>query len=348
MCWRKDGCDMDLKLLEKLCMVVGISGDEGDVKDIILEEVRPYADAIKQTPLGDLLVFVKGEKAADKTLMIGAHMDEVGMIVTEITSDGYLKFSAVGGIDSNVLLGKTVYVNKTVRGVIGGKPVHLMKGDEKEKAVPMRELTVDIGAASREEAEKVCAVGDYISFPPVFSCAGGIIQGKALDDRIGCAVLVALIKGGMPYDTWFAFTTREEVGCIGATAAAYEIGPDLAIAVEGTVAGDVLGTSGAKATTRMGKGPAVSFVDRGTVYDREFFKAAFQCAEALDIPCQPRTSNAGSNDAAAMHTARGGARVAAVSTPCRYIHSPVSMAKLSDAEGCVKLVKALSKVMMEA
>ena len=339
---------MDLKLLEKLCLAVGISGDEGAVRNIILEEVRPYAKEIKLSPLGDLLVLVNGEKETDKKLMISAHMDEVGMIITDITSDGYLKFSAVGGIDSNVLLGKTVYVNGKTRGVIGGKPVHLMKGDEKEKAVPIRELTVDIGASTKEEAEKVCAVGDYINFEPFFCEANGIIQGKALDDRIGCAVLIDLIKGGMPYDTWFAFTTREEVGCVGATAAAYEIDPDLAIAVEGTVAGDVLGTSGAKVTTRMGKGPAVSFVDRGTVYDREFFKAAFQCAEKLGIPCQPRTSNAGRNDASVMHTSRGGARVAAVSTPCRYIHSPVSMAKVSDMEGCTRLVKALSKAMMEA
>ena len=339
---------MDLKILETLCLAVGISGDEGAVRDIILDEIRPYAEIIKLTPLGDLLVFVKGEKEANKRLMISAHMDEVGMIITEITSDGYLKFSAVGGIDSNVLLGKTVFVNGRTRGVIGGKPVHLMKGDEREKAVPMRELTVDIGAATKEEAEKICTIGDYINFEPVFSHKNGIIQAKSLDDRIGCAVLIELIKSGMPYDTWFAFTTREEVGCIGATTAAYEIDPDLAIAVEGTVAGDVLGTSGAKVTTKMGKGPAVSFVDRGTVYDREFFKAAFQCAEALNIPCQPRTSDAGRNDASAIHSNRSGARVAAISTPCRYIHSPVSMAKVSDAENCVKLVKSLSKVMIEA
>lgn len=339
---------MDLKVLEKLCLAVGISGDEGAVRDLILDEVRPYAESIKITPLGDLLVFVRGEKKTDKKMMISAHMDEVGMIITEITADGYLKFSAVGGIDSNVLLGKTVYVNGKTRGVIGGKPVHLMKGDEREKAVPIRELTVDIGAASREEAEKVCAVGDYINFTPVFSHNNGIVQGKALDDRMGCAVLIELIKGGMPYDTWFAFTTREEVGCIGATTAAYEIDPDLAIAVEGTVAGDVLGTSGAKVTTKMGKGPAVSFVDRGTVYDREFFKAAFACAKALNIPCQPRTNDAGRNDASAIHCNRGGTRVAAVSTPCRYIHSPVSMAKVSDAENCVTLVSALSKAMIEA
>ena len=339
---------MDLKILEKLCMAVGISGDEGAVREIVLEEVRPYAQEIKLTPLGDLLVFVKGEQTTGKKLMICAHMDEVGLIITDITSDGYLKFSPVGGIDSNVLLGKTVYVNGKTRGVIGGKPVHLMKGDEREKAVPMRELTVDIGAASKEEAMAVCSVGDYINFPPVFSCTGDIIQGKALDDRIGCAVLIDLIKGGMPYDTWFAFTTREEVGCVGATAAAYMIDPDLAIAVEGTVAGDVLGTSGAKVTTRMGKGPAVSFVDRGTVYDREFFKAAFRCAEETGLPCQARTSDAGRNDASVIHSSRGGARAAAVSTPCRYIHSPVSMAKLSDADGCIKLVSALAKAMVEA
>ena len=339
---------MDLKILERLCLAVGISGSEDAVREIILEEVRPYVQDVKITPLGDLLVFVKGAKSSEKKMMISAHMDEVGMIVTDITSDGYLKFSAVGGIDSNVLLGKTVYVNAKTRGVIGGKPVHLMKGDEREKAVPMKDLTVDIGTSSREDAEKICGIGDYINFVPYYSVSNGIIQGKALDDRIGCAVLIDLVKNGMEYDTWFAFTTREEVGCVGATAAAYAIDPDLAIAVEGTVAGDVLGTSGAKVTTRMGKGPAVSFVDKGTVYDREFFKAAFACAESLGIPCQARTSDAGRNDASVIHSSRSGARVAAVSTPCRYIHAPVSMAKVSDAENCAKLVRALATKMMES
>ncbi|MBQ2750256.1 MAG: M42 family peptidase [Clostridia bacterium] len=339
---------LNLDTLKTLSTLVGISGGEEAVVDAIEAMVAPYADELRRTPLGDLLVFKKGEKTPEKTLMICAHTDEVGLIVTDIDSSGYLRFTAVGGVESSVLLGKTVYVNGTTRGGIGGKPVHLMRGDEREKEVPIRELTIDIGAQSKEEAEAVVSVGDYVNFEPFFQVNGDTVMGKALDDRMGCAILVDLIQGGdMPYDTWFAFTTREEVGSVGASAAAYEIDPDLVIAVEGTVAGDVLGTPSPKNCTRLGKGAAVSFVDRGTVYDREFFKAAFDLARELDIPCQPRTNNAGRNDASAVQKSRGGARAAAISVPCRYIHSPVSMAKISDADGALNLVRALAGRMLE-
>lgn len=339
--------NLDVNVLKKLCLLVGISGDEGTVADTIISLVKDHADEITRTPLGDVIVYKKGEKPAPKKLMICAHMDEVGMVVTDIDEKGFLRFSTVGGIDSNVLLGKSVYVNETVRGVIGGKPVHLMSSEEKEKAVPIRELTIDIGADSREEAEKVCQIGDYVNFEPFFEEAGDVVKAKALDDRIGCAILVSLIRGTMPYDTWFAFTTREEVGCVGAKTAAYEIDPDMVIAVEGTVAGDVLGTSSPKACTRLGKGPAVSIVDRGTVYDRAFFKLAFQVAKEQEIPCQPRTNDAGRNDASSVHTTRSGARAAAISVPCRYIHSPCSMASLKDAQGALDLIRTLSGAMQE-
>lgn len=340
--------NLDIKTLEKLCLLVGVSGEEERVAQTIIKLVQGYADDITRTPLGDVIVFKKGLQPAAKKLMICAHMDEVGMVVTDIDDKGFLRFSAVGGIDSNVLLGKTVYVNETVRGVIGGKPVHLMENEEREKSVPIHELTIDIGASTKEEAESVCCVGDYVNFQPFFEYTGDVIKAKSLDDRIGCAILVELIRGTMPYDTWFAFTTREEVGCVGAATAAYQINPDMVIAVEGTVAGDVLGTSSPKSCTKVGKGPAISMVDRGTVYDRAFFKAAFACAKAEGIACQPRTNSAGRNDASSVHVSRGGARAAAISVPCRYIHSPCALAKLSDANGALNLVRALSRAMMES
>ena len=339
---------LDLKVLEELCLLVGVSGGEEKVADAIIRMVKDYADDIQRTPLGDVIVFKKGEKTAPKKLMICAHMDEVGMVVTDIDEKGYLRFTNVGGVDSNVLLGKTVYVNETVRGVIGGKPVHLMSGEEREKAVPIHELTIDIGASTKEEAEDVCSIGDYVNYEPFFEVCGDVVKAKSLDDRMGCAVLIALIRDTIPYDTYFVFSTREEVGNMGAMAASYVVAPELAIAVEGTVAGDVLGTSSPKACTKVGKGPAVSFVDGGTVYDRAFFKAAFECAKELGIECQARTNPAGRNDASVMHTSRGGARAAAVNVPCRYIHCPTSMANVKDANSAIALIKALSARMMEA
>lgn len=340
-------CRLDMDILKKLCMAVGISGDESPVRDIIMEEIKDSADDIKITELGDLIVFKKGAKIAPRKLMISTSMDEVGLIVTDITSDGYLKFASVGNVESNVLLGKTVYVNGNIRGLIGGKPIHLMDKEERERAVSIEELTVDIGASSKEEAMAVCSVGDNMNFVPTFECSGETVMGKSLDSRIGCAVLISLIKSDMPYDTYFAFTTRGKVGNIGAAAAAYDVDPELVIAVDGTFAGDVLRTSSPKSSSKIGNGPSVSFIDRGTMYDRKFFKAAFQCADELGFKCQPKTNAAGRNDAASIHSGRSGARAAAASVPCRYVNSVCSLAKISDAENTVKLVRALSGKMME-
>lgn len=336
---------MDIQLLEKLCLAVGISGAEENVRRIIIDEIKDFAD-IELTNLGDIIARKKGEKKPEKVLMLAAHMDEVGLVVTEITEDGYLKFSGVGGIDSGVLLGKTVYVNG-VKGLIGGKPVHLMHGDEFEKTMPMDKLTVDIGARNREEAEKYAAVGDNIHFEPYFECDGSTVFGKSLDDRVGCLLLIEMLKSKLPYDTTFVFTTREEIGSIGAKVAAGIVKPDLAIAVEGTVAGDVPGVKGAKACTRLLKGPAISIKDKGTVYDKAFFKLAFKLAGEIGVSCQPRTSQAGSNDASQMHIAGRGARAAAFSIPCRYIHSPLSIAKVEDIEAGMKLLPVLAQAMIE-
>ncbi|MEG1427126.1 MAG: M42 family peptidase, partial [Oscillospiraceae bacterium] len=310
---------------------------------LILREIEPYADSIAVTPLGNIIAEKKGKQMPNQKLMLSAHMDEVGMIVTDIDEKGFLSFATVGGIDNSVLLGKSVLVNENISGVIGGKPVHLMSGDELERAIPVEKLTVDIGAATKEEAKKVVSIGDSIHFLPFFECLRGTVKGKALDDRVGCLLLVELLKTDLEFDTSFTFSVQEEVGLRGAQTAANIALPDIVIAVEGTVAGDVLDTKGAKAVTKMGKGPAVSIIDKGTMYDREFFKLAFEIAKELNIPCQPRTGAVGTNDAGAMHKAGRGARAIAVSVPCRYIHSPLSMARVSDMENAFLLLRELVK-----
>lgn len=332
---------MNLELLKRLSDAQGISGDEGAVRTIILSEIKSCADSVEVTPLGNIIARKKGRQKPEKTLMLSAHMDEVGLIVKGIDKKGFLSFLSVGGIDSAVLLGKSVLVNGSVPGVIGGKPVHLMSEDEKEKAVPLEELTIDIGAASRQEAEGLVSVGDYAAFPPYFESSRGCIRGKALDDRIGCLLLIELMKSDLLYDTVFTFSVQEEVGLRGAATAANMVGPDIVIAVEGTVAGDVMDVKGAKAVSKMGQGPAISILDGGTVYDQAYFKLAFALAKEQNIPCQPRTGAAGANDAGAMHKAGAGARAMAVAVPCRYIHCPVSMASAEDIENTLRLLKLL-------
>lgn len=332
---------MDYALLERLSCAFGASGSEAQVRDIILNEIREHVSSVEITPLGNIIAEKKGKAPSACKLMLSAHMDEVALTVNDIDEEGFLCVLPVGGIDSSVLLGKSVVLNGSVYGVIGGKPVHLMSGEEKQQAVPMDKLRVDIGAAGRQEAEKVAGIGDIIYFEPYFQRFEGRIKGKALDDRVGCLILIELIKSDLEFDTWFCFSVQEEVGMRGAATAANIVKPQAVIAVEGTVAGDVLDIKGSKAVTKMGKGPAVSLVDGGTVYDRQYVQLAFETAKELGIDCQARTGAAGANDAGAMHRAAGGARAMAISVPCRYIHCPVSIASESDIEGGFKLLKAI-------
>ena len=331
----------NIELLEKLCLAIGVSGEEDAVRNIILEEAKPYAESIEVTPLGNVIVLRKGRNRAEKKLMLCAHMDEVGFVINNITSEGFLKFSTIGGVRPEVLSGRSVLVNGKIPGVICAKPVHLMDGGEKEKAVPVDQLAIDIGASSREEAETVVMISDNACFVPFFEAVHGTVKGKALDDRAGCFVLLELMKEEPEYDTYFAFSVQEEIGMRGAGTAAYIIEPDAAIVLEGTTAGDIAGVSPIDAVCKMGSGTAVSFMDRTTLYDRAFFKRALALGKEKAIPCQPKTASAGSNDAGVIHTAKGGARTLTLSVPCRYIHGPAAMTAESDIESAIRLTGAL-------
>lgn len=337
----------DWELLRRLSEARGVSGQEDEVRSIILEEIRPYAEKIEISPLGNIIASRKGKKRAPKTLMISAHMDEVGMTVTHITDGGMLKFSTVGGIDRRILPGKSVTVGNGVHGVVGVKPIHLLKKDEAEKSVPVEELYLDIGARSREEAEKAVRPGDAVTFDSVFQAENGTVMGRALDDRAGCAVLTELMKTEPEYDLVFTFVVQEEVGLYGAKTAAFSVNPDAAIVVEATTAADVPGVDREKQVCRLGEGPVISFMDRRTVYDREYYRMAFRAAEKAGVKCQAKQAVAGGNDAGAIHTVRGGVRTAAVSLPCRYLHSAVGLIAQEDFLAAPKLIAVLAEMIEE-
>lgn len=337
----------DWKLLKKLSEARGISGQEGEVRDLILEEIRPYAESVEISPLGSVIARRKGRKRAPKTLMISAHMDEVGMTVTQITDEGLLKFATVGGIDRRILPGKSVTVGNGVHGVVGVKPIHLLKKGEAEKSVPVEELYLDIGARSREEAEEAVLPGDAVTFDSVFQAENGTVMGRALDDRAGCAVLIGLMKTEPEYDTVFAFVVQEEVGLNGAKTAAFAVRPDAAIVVEATTAADVPGVDREKQVCRLGEGPVISFMDRRTVYDREYYRLAFRAAEKAGVKCQAKQAVAGGNDAGAIHVSRGGVRTIAVSLPCRYLHSAVGVIAQEDFLAAPKLIARLAEMIEE-
>jgi len=312
--------------------IPGTSGDEGRVRDAIMEMVSPYADTVQVDPLGNLIAFKKGKRTPKNRLLYCAHMDEVGFIVTFIEDSGLLRFAPVGGIDSRVVVGKAVEVgDNRLHGVIGTKAVHRQSDKEKEDVLPFDKLYIDIGAKDKEDAERHVSPGDRAVFYSGFREFGeGNILAKALDDRAGCALLIELMKSELDYDSYFAFTVQEETGCTGAVTAGYSVDADISVVVETTTASDIAGVGGDKQVCALGKGPVISFMDKGSVYDGELYRLALRAAKDAGIPTQPKAGVFGGNESRSLQVARDGARILAVSLPCRYIHSPSNMLRVPD------------------
>lgn len=333
-----------LDTLKTLCSLQGASGREDAVRDYLIGRIGTHAE-YEVDALGNLLVHKKGAQRATKKVMLAAHMDEVALIITYITEDGYLKFSPVGGIDPRVLFGRSVFVgDQKLPGVIGSMPVHLLKKDDLKKIPDFEKLYIDIGASSAIEAKEAVHLGDIAYFDSAFVPFGERrIKAKALDDRAGCAILLEMIESDQPYDLDFAFTVQEEVGLRGAGAAAYQLHPDYAIVVETTTAADIAGVQPHKRVCALGKGAVVSFMDKSTLYDRRLYDFAFSLAERKNIRCQTKTLVAGGNDAGAIHKSRGGVKTITISVPCRYLHSPSCVIEEGDLYDTADLVRALAQ-----
>ena len=329
------------EILEKLCNLDGTSGDEKAVRDFIIGEIKDYCE-YRIDNLGNIIAFKKGKNKSAKKLMIDAHMDEVGLIITSVTSEGFLKFKTVGGIDVSALMFRNVMINGKLNGVISGKPVHLASSEERKKLPKEESLYIDIGADSKEEAEKLVSIGDSVHFKSDYVEFGNNkIKAKAIDDRFGCAIMLKMLQQELEYDTYFAFLVQEEVGCRGAGPAVWRVRPDYAIVLEATTASDIAFVDDENTVCRQGEGAVVSFMDRSTVYDMELFKGAFEIAKEKGIKIQPKTTVAGGNDAGTIHKSCEGVRTIAVSLPCRYIHSGTCVADKRDMNACYDLAKAL-------
>lgn len=327
-------------MLKDLCNINSTSGDEKEIREFILNEIKDFCE-YNVDSLGSIIAFKKGKKAPKNKVMICAHMDEVGFIITDITSDGYLKFGLVGGIDTKVIVNRVITING-IEGVIGLKPVHLLSDDEKSKSPSLKSLFIDIGAKDREEAEKYVSLGDYAYFKNDFYELGnGMIKSKALDDRIGCMLMIELIKSDLEYDTYFCFNVQEEVGLRGSTCTSYSVQSDISVVLESTTAGDLCGVTGGDRVCVLGNGPVVSFMDGRTIYDKNLYNLAMSVAKDNGIKVQTKTAIAGGNDAGAIQTSGRGSRVMAISLPCRYIHSASSVVKADDINETRKLLKEL-------
>lgn len=325
--------------LFELCRLNGVSGDEDRVRAYLREKVAPYADSMRTDALGNLIVFKKGRKSTGNKVLIAAHMDEVGIIVTRITDDGFLKFDFVGGVDRRVTLGKPVIVGeKGVPGIIGLKAIHLVKRDEMKKVPKSDALYIDIGAKNKEEALKLVQPGDYGCFvgePEDFG--DGLVKAKAIDDRVGCAIMLSLLRKDLPMDVTFAFTAMEEVGTRGAFGAAFSVTPEIGLVLETTTAANLPDIEPHRQVCAPGKGPVISYMDGGTIYDRGLFEKLRDLAEENGIPWQTKEYIAGGNDARTIQRSKAGVRVAAMSAAVRYLHAPASVGSMADFENMERL-----------
>ena len=329
-------------LLKQLTEASGISGNEKEVRDFIISEIKDYVDSYKIDRIGNIIAYKKGKENSNK-LMVTAHMDEVGLLVKEIDGMGLIKFMTVGGIDKRILVSKPVLIGKEkIAGVIGAKPIHLQKKEERTKALEFDELYIDIGSNSKEETERLVSIGDYVSFSSDYIEFGeGMIKAKALDNRVGCSLLINLIKEIKDTSFYAVFTVMEEVGLVGSGPAAYEVDPDISLVLEGTICYDMPKLDTHMIPTFINGGPAISLIDRTTVFNSKFREAIVDIAEKNNIPYQYRKTSMGGNDSGKIHTTKNGSITTTISVPCRYIHSPTSVMSKSDYDNTYKLLKAI-------
>ncbi len=330
-----------IETLKTLCALSGVSSFEDEVRDYIRKRVEPFADSIRVDAVGSLIVFKRGAIPTGNKLMLCAHMDEVGLIVKSVTKEGYLKFGCVGGIDRRILLGKQVAVGeKRIPGVIGLKAIHLTTAEERKKVPKLTEYYIDIGAKDQEEALAQVEPGDYVVFASdAVEFGNGMLKAKAIDDRVGCAVMVKLIEEDLPMDCTFAFTSMEEVGARGAFGAAFSVTPEIALILEGTTAADVPSLTEDRQICWPGKGPVLSWMDGGTIYDRTLFERLRRLAEESGLPWQMKHYLSGGTDAKAVQRTKSGVRVTGISAAVRYLHAPNSVCSCSDAKQILALAR---------
>lgn len=331
-------------LLRELSQARGVSGQEAPIRTVIVDAIKDHVHEYRIDALGNLIALKRGTGTARRKVMVAAHMDEIGLMIVHIEREGWLRFRPVGGIDERVLPSKRVLIGeKGVHGVVGAKPIHLLDERSRQQVMRMEDLTIDIGASSREDAERQVTVGDYAVFDTAFVELGGslrTVRGKAFDDRAGCAVLIELLTGEYPFDLYAVFTVQEEVGLRGATVAAYAVGPDVAFVLEGTACDELPRKGDVSSITQMGAGPAITVMDRSVICNPRLVKLLVDTAKVNSIPYQFKQPMVGGTDAGAIHRSQEGIPTAVVSVPVRYIHSPVSLLSLQDLENTIALMRA--------
>ena len=334
-------------LLKKLADAPGVSGFEDEVRNIMIDELKDHVDKLEVDDLGNMIATRNG-KPDGKKIMLAAHMDEIGLMVRYIDKNGFIKFSKIGGINDQMLLNQEVTIhtsNGNVTGVIGSKPPHKMKESERKKITEYEKMFIDIGASDKEDAEQKVKLGDPITIKQEFTPLGKLYKGKALDNRIGCAVLIEVMKKAKTNATIYGVgTVQEEVGLKGAKTAAFRLNPDMAFALDVTIGGDHPGIKEEDAPSKLGKGPGVILADasgRGLITHPTVKELIISVADEEGIPYQLEVSEGGTTDATSIHLTREGIPTGVISPPSRYIHTPVSVMAIEDVETTVKLILAI-------
>ena len=338
---------IDVKLLKKICEVPGTSGFEQKVRALVIKEVSPYVDSIEVDAMGNVIALKKGTatKKTMKKAMVAAHMDEIGFIVTHIDDDGFIRFHTLGGFDPKTLTAQRVIIHgkKDIMGVMGSKPIHLMKPDERGKAIHIQDFFIDTGM-SKKEVEKIVAVGNPITRERALIEMGNCVNSKSIDNRVSVYILIEVLKSlqqkKIPYDVYGVFTVQEEIGLRGAMSATSHIEPDFGFGLDTTIAFDVPGANPHEMVTQLGKGAAIKIMDGSVVCDYRMVKYMKGVADKNKIKWQPEILPAGGTDTAAVQRyGKGGSIAGAVSIPTRHIHQSIETAHKGDIRGCIDLLE---------
>lgn len=334
---------MRIELLNQICQTPGAPGYEKKIRELIIKEVTPYVDKVETDNMGNVYAIKKGKEA--KKVMIGAHMDEIGFIVTHIDDKGFIRFHTLGGFDPKTLTAQRVFIHgkEDVIGVMAAKPIHVMTTEERNKVAKITDFFIDTGL-TREEVEARIKIGDPITRERSFIEMGNCVNSKSLDNRLAVFILIEALRElkdkEVPYDVYGVFTVQEEVGIRGANVSAMRINPDFGFGLDTTIAYDLPGAAAHEKITSLGDGAAIKIMDASTICDYRMVDYMKKTADKHGIKWQPEILTAGGTDTAGIQRmTEGGSIAGAISIPTRHLHQVIEMANKDDIKGSIELLK---------
>jgi endoglucanase len=340
---------IDIKLLSETCKIPGAPGFENRVRNFVIDYISPFTDEIKIDPMGNVIAIKKG--TSGKKVMVAAHMDEISFITSHIDDDGFIRFHPLGGFDPKTLTAQRVIIHgkKDIMGVMGCKPIHIMKPDEKSKTLEVSDFYIDTGLPVAEVRELI-SLGDPITRERELIEMGDCVNSKSLDNRLSVYILMEVLRllegETIPFDLYAVFTVQEEVGIRGAIASSSGVNPDFGLGLDVTMAYDLPGAQPQEIVTKLGEGAAIKILDGSTICDTRMVSFLKDIAEKEKIKYQMELLPKGGTDTAGLQRfSNGGSIVGAISIPTRYLHQVIEMASKSDIENCIHLLKAAIKNM---